>query len=81
MTALLGRWLAGFCEAASGIWRLQQQEVGIEGVPQICIATSVCGLPVSGSHLPRNSANAEGDEIAWEAGPASGPVTAGIIPG
>jgi len=77
----LARGLAGFCEAASGIWRLQQWEVGIEAVPQIGIAAFGCGLPVFGSHLPRSFANAEGDEVAWEARPASGPVTAGIIPG
>ena len=70
-----------YCAAAERIWRLQQQEVDIEAVPQIGSATLGCGLPLSGSGLPRNSATAEGDEIAGEAGPANRPVIARISPG
>ena len=41
-----------------------------EGIPQMGSAAVNCGLPLSCSHLPRNFAAAESDEVAGEAGQA-----------
>ena len=40
-----------------------------------------CGLPLSCSHLPRNFAAVESDEVAGEAAQARSRITTGVISG
>jgi hypothetical protein len=67
------------CPAVSDIFK--QQEASLEAVLEIYRAGFGRGISISDSYLPHNFVAAEGDENSWEAGQASGPVIAGIIPG